>query len=193
MLAFVLFCVALFAQQPKTGDSNTSLSSQFDDLARRSTSYGKYKSINMISYESIKQNVLDTLNAQKKSIIEKEISIENNNYTIEKLEKEVKKISTSLKEAKLKNDNRDFLGLQMSKNAFSLVLSLSFVALIALTAFFALQYQKNLTVTKKATNSYEVMLKEFEEYKKNSLRRFQEVNRKLQDELNKKWKRDKTK
>lgn len=189
ILVLFLFFGISFAQENHT-EVVPSLSEQFDNLYRKSTIYGNYKAMKIVDYISIKENVLDTVQTQQLILVEKTKLIEQNTITIGKLNKEVKYLESKLAEAQSKNDNRYFLGVKLQKSIYTIVLIVTYLLLIVLVVFFALKYQKNIAVTQQTVKNNKLLSKEFEEYKKTSLKRFQEVNRKLQDELNKKWKKE---
>ena len=188
-----IFLTLLFVLSFATAQENEqkpSISEQFDALARKSTSYGKYKAMKVSEYYSIKQNVTDSITTQKEIIVDKKQIISNNIKKIDALKKELFTTKNALNQANSQNEFRYFLGMKMKKNVFSLVITTSYIILIILTLFFALKFQRNIEITKKATSNYTSLVKEHEEHKKKSLKRFQEVNRKLQDELNKNWKKE---
>lgn len=164
---------------------------QFENIYKKSYTYKQSKMIKIVIYNDLKKNVLDTLLVQKNSLTEKNNTITNNLTKITELQNKISSLETDLQSAVQNRDQRSFIGIPTSKGTFSLLLTFSFFIIIAFAGFFAYKYFDNISSSKTAINNYNNLQEEFEQHKKSSLRRFQEVNRKLQDELNKQWKKDK--
>ena len=168
-----------------------SLSDQFDLLYKDSGSYQNYKVVKIVKYNHLKQNVVDSLNTFKKIIKEKEATIQSNFKEIKTYKKQLVNLNKKLETSILEKNRRSILGIGIDKNILSVIVILLYVSLIILLGFFAFKYKQNLGTTKKAVSNLQNLKDEFEEHKKTSLKRIKETNRKLQDELNKKWKKEK--
>lgn len=183
---FLLVSSICFSQ-----NSNETIASQFDELYRKSTTYKDYKVVKTIEYNKLKKHVVNSLDSQKEIIDEKNKIIFNNNKEISSLKKELSNTQTDLNTAINVKDNRSVFGIATSKSVFSTVIFVTYSILILLLVFFIYKFKQNLSITKKAVSNLRNVEEEFEEHKKLSLKRFQEVNRKLQDELNRNWKKEK--
>ncbi|MGY5352375.1 hypothetical protein ACXGQW_07410 [Wenyingzhuangia sp. IMCC45533] len=179
------------AQDNSTDDSQFSLSQQFEELYRKSSTYQEYKVISMVKYNQLKSNVVDSLNAQIKLVEEKNNIINRNNNELKNLKQELIDTKKELKDSISLKDSRSIFGMSVEKSVFSSIIVLTYLILITLTIFFAFKYRQNISNTKKAVSDVKALELEYENHKKSSLKRFQEVNRKLQDELNKNWKKEK--
>lgn len=168
-----------------------SLSDQFDFLYKKSGSYQDYKVVKIVQYNHLKQNVIDSLNTFKKTIKEKETVIQSNFKEIKTYKKQLVDVNKKLDTSILERNRSSIWGIGIDKNIFSIIIILLYILLMILLAFFAFKYKQNLSTTKKAISNLQKLEDEFEEHKKTSLKRIQETNRKLQDELNKKWKKEK--
>lgn len=166
----------------------------FDYVYKSSTSFkGRtsqkvYKSINQQTFLKLQKYVLDSLQEQKKNITAKAAMVDELEQKNQNIINQLKKTEEKLSIALSKKESRSFLGVETNKGNFTTILIATYSFLIILLAVFIFKFSKNNTTTKKALEDLKDLETEFEKHKKSSLQRFQEVNRKLQDELNKKWK-----
>jgi len=189
LLLFFFFITPLcFCQNTSEIES---LSTEFNDLYRKSSTYQKHKVISIVKYNKLKNNTLNLLNSQKEVINQKTLFIKTNQQEIQNLKKILNTTKENLNTAIALKDHRYFFGTVISQSTLSFILIATYSLLILLLALFIFKYNQNLSTTKKATSSLIELETEFENHKKKSLVRFQEVSRKLQDELNKNWKKDK--
>lgn len=183
---FLLVSFVSFSQ-----DNNETIATQFDELYRKSTTYKDYKVVKITEYNKLKKHVVNSLNSQKEVIDEKNEIISNNNKEISSLKNELSNTQSDLNTAIDVKDNRSVFGIATNKSVFSTVIFITYSVLILLLVFFIYKFKQNLSITKKAVSNLHDVEEEFEEHKKSSLKRFQEVSRKLQDELNRNWKKEK--
>ena len=71
----------------------------------------------------------------------------------------------------------------MVKSNYNLVAGIIILSLLATTLLFFYKFTNSNTVTKEAKNQLEETQNEFEAHQRNSLRKLQEVSRKLQDKI----------
>ena len=121
----------------KTTNDTLSLSKQFEQVYRRSSSYKDFKVIRKTTFQNLKNNALDSI----KSIDEK-FKIESQKSL--RLEQEINNISKirleqdlELSKAILKKNTISFVGLKLKKNTFKIIIWSIFLTLIILTCFFA--------------------------------------------------------
>ncbi|ANW94785.1 hypothetical protein AXE80_00075 [Wenyingzhuangia fucanilytica] len=164
---------------------------QFDYLYKKSTTYQEYKVISISLYNTLKSSVLDSIQSQKNIIAEKNSSISDDKQQIASLQEKLTDTQQKLEKAISLKESRSILGVPSSKSVFSTVIAVTYFTLFVLLGFFIFKYKQNLGITNKAVKDLEELEIEFDKHKKNSLKRFQEVSRKLQDELNKNWKKEK--
>lgn len=179
-----------FSQKTNSQTENKTIEEQLKEIYQKSSTYEDFKVIKIYKFNKLKKNILDSLEIQKNSLIEKSIIINNNQAKTSKLEQKITSLENQLNAAVSKRDNRSLFGIPVSTTIFSIILVVSHTVLILLVAFFAFQFKKNEITTKRAVSNLENLEEEFEQHKKSSLKRYQEINRKLQDELNKQWKKD---
>lgn len=176
-------------QNPFEEKENINL--QFDYLYKKSTTYQEYKVISISLYNTLKSSVLDSIQSQKNIIAEKNKAINSNKQQITSLQEKLTNAQNKLEKAISLKESRSILGMPVHKTIFSAAIAITYAILFVLLAFFVFKYKQNLNITNKSVSDLESLEIEFEKHKKSSLKRFQEVNRKLQDELNKNWKKEK--
>ncbi len=185
------FTLSIAQTNKPTTESSEPLSEQFKALYKKSSTYKEYKVVLIAKYNALKNNVIDSIDAQKKLVKEKDITIQQNNSELKKLKLQLSDLQQQLQESIIEKNKRSIFGMAVEKSVFSFIIILTYLILILLTVFFAYQFKQNISSTKKAIRDLKGLEQEFEQHKKTSLKRFQEVNRKLQDELNKNWKKEK--
>ena len=179
----LLMSVSTFSQ--KAENDTLSLSKQFEQVYRRSSSYKDFKVIRKTTFQDLKENTLNSI----KSIDEK-LKIESLKNT--RLEQEINNITKTHLELDLKLSNAiqekntiSFIGLKLKKNTFKIIIWSIFLTLIILTCFFAYKLKDGIKITLQAKNELITVEKEFNSYRKKSLVRDQKLRRQLQDEINK--------
>lgn len=190
LLSLFLLFISPFCFCQNTAEEKT-IDSQFKDLYRTSSTYKEYKVISIKKYNQLKNNTLKSLNSQKEILNQKTNFIKELQQEITDLKQNLATTEKDLKTAIELKDRRQIFGVTISQFTLSCALIATYSLLLLLLIFFIFKYKKNLNTTKHSTVSLIKLEAEFEDHKKKSLVRFQEVNRKLQDELNKKWNKDK--
>ena len=169
----------------KTKNATLSLSKQFEQVYRRSSSYKDYKVIRKTTFQKLKNNALDSV----KSIDEK-FKFENQKSL--KLEQEINNISKirlkqdlELSKAILEKNTISFVGLKLKKNTFKIIIWSIFLTLIILICYLSYKLKDGVKITSQAKKELTRVEEEFNSYKKKSLVRDQKLRRQLQDEINK--------
>jgi len=186
-LYLFIFCLLMsidtFSQ--KTTNDTLSLSKQFEQAYRRSSSYKDFKVIRKSTFQNLKKNTLDSI-----KIIDEKLKIENQKNT--RLEQEINSVAKirleqdlELSEAILEKNTISFVGLKLKKNTFKIIIWSIFLTLIILICYFAYKLKDGIKITSQAKKELTSVEEEFNSYKKKSLVRDQKMRRQLQDEINK--------
>ena len=162
-----------------------SLKGQFDKIYRTSTKYQTYKVISIDKYNTLKKNVLDSIQTANKTIFAKEKELAEERKTIEDLNKKLDKTEADLKIALTKENSIMLFGAELTKVTYNLILWSIILILGILLTVFILRFTRSNVLTKKAQESLIEVEEEFELHRKKSLEREQKLRRKLQDEINK--------
>ena len=186
-LYLLIFCLLMsidtFSQ--KTKNDTLSLSKQFEQVYRRSSSYKDFKVIRKSTFQNLKKNTLDSI-----KIIDEKLKIESQKNT--RLEQEINSVAKirleqdlELSEAILEKNTISFVGLKLKKNTFKIIIWSIFLTLIILICYFAYKLKDGIKITSQAKKELTSVEEEFNSYKKKSLVRDQKMRRQLQDEINK--------
>ena len=186
-LYLLIFCLLMsidtFSQ--KTTNDTLSLSKQFEQAYRRSSSYKDFKVIRKSTFQNLKKNTLDSI-----KIIDEKLKIESQKNT--RLEQEINSVAKirleqdlELSEAILEKNTIYFVGLKLRKNTFKIIIWSIFLILIILICYFAYKLKDGIKITSQAKKELTSVEKGFNSYKKKSLVRDQKLRRQLQDEINK--------
>ncbi len=174
---------SLIAQE--TSKEDNSIEGQFNKIYRTSTTYQVYKVIAMDKYESLKANVLDSLNKAEKLIVEKENLLITEREKIKELNTKLTKTKSDLDLALVKENSISLFGQQVSKVTYNLVLWIIIIVLASGLSFFIFKFSRSHILTKEAKENLESVEEEYENHRKKSLEREQKLRRQLQDEINK--------
>jgi len=179
----LLMSVSTFSQ--KAENDTLSLSKQFEQVYRRSSSYKDFKVIRKTTFQNLKNNALDSVKSideKFKIVSQKSLRLEQeiNNISKIRLEQDLE-----LSKAILEKNTISFAGLKLKKNTFKIIIWSIFLTLIILTCFFAYKLKDGIKITLQAKNELTKVEEEFNSYRKKSLVRDQKLRRQLQDEINK--------
>lgn len=186
-LHLLIFCLLMsvntFSQ--KTKNDTLSLSKQFEQVYRRSSSYKDFKVIRKSTFQNLKKNTLDSI-----KIIDEKLKIESQKNT--RLEQEISSVAKirleqnlELSEAILEKNTISFVGLKLKKNTFKIIIWSIFFMLIIIICYLAYKLKDGVRITSQAKKELTRVEEEFNSYKKKSLVRDQKLRRQLQDEINK--------
>ena len=186
-LHLFIFCLLMsvntFSQ--KTKNDTLSLSKQFEQVYRRSSSYKDFKVIRKSTFQNLKKNTLDSI-----KIIDEKLKIESQKNT--RLEQEISSFAKirleqdlELSEAILEKNTIFFVGLKLKKNTFKIIIWGIFLTLIILICYLSYKLKDGVKITSQAKKELTRVEEEFNSHKKKSLVRDQKLRRQLQDEINK--------
>jgi len=181
---FLLVAINIAAQETVVEEPKT-LENQFDKIYRTSTTYQTYKVISMNKYLELKENVLDSVKAAEKTIADKDALLASERVNIVKLEKELSETKANLTASTEKENSISFVGIQLNKTTYNLLLWTIIIALALALGLFIFKFTRSNVLTKKAQENLLDVEHEFESHRKKSLEREQKLRRQLQDEINK--------
>lgn len=174
-----------FSQETEVIKEDNSIEGQFDKIVRISTAYQTYKVIDKDKFQSLKMNVLDSLNKSKKQITEKENLLSTERENIKNLNASLNKTKLDL-DAALQNENSvSFFGAQLNKNTYNLIVWFIIILLAAGLGFFAFKFSKSNILTTEAQKNLIDVEQDLDDYRKKAIEREQKLRRQLQDEINK--------
>ena len=191
LLALISFSMNSQAQDRKTKLENPfenqgDLNSQFDYLLKTSTSYNNYKIVLKDTYLRIQKNVQDSVFNYKDQtfLLKNEVKQLQTSTTL--LQEQTEQLQKKLDASEAEKNSITIIGMRLQKSLYNLTLIASLLVLFSATLFFIYKYRNSNRLTQAANKSLSETQLEFSSYQKNALKRQQELNRKLQDEILKK-------
>ena len=164
-------------------ENNGNLDSQLNYLYKTSTNYKEYKVISKKGYSLMHKNVLDSLDYQRKALSAQVTENKNLVSEINDLKQVANNLSEELKTVSLNKNSITVFGISIYKTNYNLIIVIIFIVLLSVAAFFIYKFTNSNIITKEAKNQLEEVQLELESVQKSALKRQQELNRKLQDEI----------
>lgn len=200
ILALALLTVNLNQAQEGPQEENLSLDSgtidnQFEFIYKRSGNYRadgrRYEVVRTINLDKLRANVKDTLVAAYKKQAELQATIKGHEATIAALNNDLKTVTGNLEDVTEEKDSMSFLGIQVSKTTYNLILWTVIAGLFALLMLFIFKFRRSNILTQEAKNNLSDLEVEYENHRRRALEREQKISRQLQDEINKYKKQNK--
>jgi len=185
LLLLLLIHTANIASAQEFREEINSIDNQFDKIYKKATNYKNYIVILKEQYLNLKSNVLDSLKDSKRLILEIENRLHTKNSTLKKTKEQLVSAEFNLKEVIQKANSMTFMGVQLNKTSYNLLLWLLIIFLISTSVYFIFKFKKSMTITKEAQRVLLENEKALEIHQKKSLVREQKLRRQLQDEINK--------
>ena len=190
-----LICSVFMGLQAQEGQKTQSINEgsiidQFEFVIKKSTNWTDEKGQ---SYEVIKRNMmltlkahtLDSLNAIQARLDYTKNIVSTQQKEINTLKTDLAKTEDSLASTNLEKDSLVFLGIQMSKSNYSLLIWSIIAALVVFLLLFIYKFKNSNVVTKATKSALVEMENEFTAHRRIALDREQKVKRQLQDLINK--------
>lgn len=161
-----------------------SLSEQFQELKDASNNYKEYKVVKAYKLDEFWKNVDDTLQAFNSEIRLAKGEIDLLKGEIESLKSDLNNTKKSLTASEAKNDSIGFLGIDIAKSAYNIIVWGIILGLIILAVILYSIYKASNRITSKTKKEYEVVNDEFDNYKKRAQEKQIKLKRELQTEIN---------
>lgn len=190
-----LICSVFTGLQAQEGQKTQSINEgsiidQFEFVIKKSTNWTDEKGQ---SYEVIKRNLMltlkahtiDSLNAIQARLDYTKNIVSTQQKEINTLKTDLVKTEDLLASTNLEKDSLVFLGFQMSKSSYSLLMWSIIAALLVFLLLFIYMFKNSNVVTKATKSALVEMENEFTAHRRIALDREQKVKRQLQDVINK--------
>lgn len=179
--------VATTSPKPATQSplNNGTITSQFDYINSSSNNYQEYKVVRKASLEKLRTNVIDTIKSLDAQLANVKTILDNHDAEVNALKDSLSNVQLALKNAKEEKENFSVVGIQLSKATYSTFMWLLVGLLLLTLLFYIYRYRQSHVVTAESKNSLEELRNEFDTHRKKAMEREQKLNRRLQDELNK--------
>lgn len=189
MKSFYLFIFSLFitittfSQEIKK--DTLSILNQFDKVYRKSSSYQEYKVIRKITFQNLKNNVVNTIEGIDKELISKNKKNKILKDSIQSINKNLIALEGDLNLINIEKNSIYFFGLEIEKSSYKIIIMSTIILLIIMLSYFIYQFKSSYRITSLAKENLLEVENELAIYKKKSLEREQKLRRQLQDEVNK--------
>ncbi|ADY27845.1 MULTISPECIES: hypothetical protein [Cellulophaga] len=165
------------------------IDNQFEYVFKKGGNWGaagvKYEIIKITHLTKLRENVLDSLTIYGKTKASLKSTINEQEGTIENLNQKLDATTKNLTAITQEKDSMFFLGMQVSKVTYNLILWSIIGGLLTLLLLFIYKFRKSNVLTQEAKTNLAELETEFEDHRRRALEREQKISRQLMDELNK--------
>ncbi len=151
------------------------LEAQLDYIHENTRVYDDYRAIRDDIFLKLRRNVKDTLNATKLEVEELNSRLSERNFEIETLNTNLTRTNNEKEEAIKNRDSLSFLGIQMKKGLYNVIIWLVILGLAALTVIVLLLFRRSNQVTKKVKKELQTIQEEFDLYRKSSREKYEKL------------------
>jgi len=151
------------------------LEAQLDYIHENTRVYNDYRAIRADIFLKMKRNVIDTLNATKLEVEQLNSRLSERNFEIETLNTDLARTKNEKDEAIKNKNSLSFLGIQMKKGLYNVIMWLVILGLAALTVIVLLLFRRSHQVTKEVKKELQSTQEEFEQYRKNSREKYEKL------------------
>ena len=192
ILAFaIVIGIQLNAQEttpeiaPKQTLESGTIENQFDYLIKKSYNYKDYKNVKLWWLQRLQKAVDDSLEINKKEIIDLKIIVTEKDNEIKTLTTNLESTKTDVVQLNTEKDNIIFFGMLISKPLYNSILWTIIAVLLALLLIYIFRFNRSNSITVNTNDKFNELESEYENHRQRSLEREQQLRRKLQDEINK--------
>jgi hypothetical protein len=157
------------------------ITSQFDYIYRVSNNFQEYEVVKKSNLEQLKANVLDSIRTINSQLVEIKASQAGHSDTLAVLTAQMNEAIAEKEAALDAQDSFSFLGINIQKTVYSLMMWALVAVLGATLAFFAVQYFRSSGRIRKAEKDLMEVQEEFDQHRKNTLERERKLKRELID------------
>lgn len=184
-MAVLLITSNIFSQTGNKLRDTVSVKSQFDYLMDNSNTLQDYKVVRTSWLVKLKSNVIDSISASKKKLLDNASVMNSQKILIDSLNIKLAAADTMIIELRSEKESISLFGIQFEKTVFKTMFFLIVVGLIGALLFFITKFKQSNIITTQCKLSSKQTEEEFAIYREKALEREQKAMRRLQDELNK--------
>lgn len=187
IVVFLLSISDISAQETKSKQypKDVSIEEQFNQVVDQSSRWENYKMITENWINTLRRNTLDSIKNQKKEISECKVLLAQKDSAIAKLESSLSETIDALSLAQREKNSMVFLGMKIMKSAFLTIIGL-IIGILAISLFvvFGL-YKTSFFTIKKARTELDETKNEFESYRQESRKKYEEMVKQHHKEIQK--------
>jgi hypothetical protein len=189
LFILLIFSLSNLYSQEKTKsklpDWNGSIEQQFKEVYSKSGKYQEYKVIKASWFNRLRKNVNDSILYLKNQIVSQQKSINKLEENINSLKDQISVRDKKIKDLEKEKDSIRFLGADISKSTYNLILWFIIAFLTVGLVFFVYRFMNSNAITKETLEKYNDLSSEYQHFRTRSLEREQSLKRQLIDEINK--------
>lgn len=184
LITFFITAIAFSQTEVEPSKTNT-IENQFNTLIKKSNRYQEYRVVETTSIYKLKTNILDSIAASRKEVLNVNQKFNSQKSTIDSLTTALNNSKENILSLKNQTESISFIGIDFKKDTFKTIVFSIIGVLLVLLLFFITKFKQSNSVTVQAKQDLKDLDEEFEAHRKSALEREQKVRRQLQDELNK--------
>ncbi len=183
-LLFCVFSTLATKAQDSTKFTEPSLNGQYNLMLLKSKAYKDYKLISKYRLAAVWQNVSDSLRKEKAKLKSLNTQVANQQKTIANLQAEIAGKQITINTADDKINGIDFLGFNLTKTAYSVIVWSVILILILALVVIITKTSKNKFEAQHRSQLYHEINNEYLAYKAKAGEKERKLARELQDERN---------
>ncbi len=177
--AFVLVCIFSLNLQ-----GQDSLNYKYQEMIDQTETFNQYKVIPRTRLDNFWDEVMAKLRANTQSIESLSAEVALQRDTVQSVNAKMASVQAQLEESLTQNNSIVFLGLELSKGAYHVIVwSIIFVALVLASVLY-MMFSKSNRVTNRAKKELESLQLAFEDHKNQSREKQVKLKRELQTAVN---------
>ena len=172
------------SSMPEVLDNGT-LKQQLDYLHEKTRIYNGYRAVREDMFQKIRTNANDSLAAAKNNILQLQVKLLAHRDSIGELQADLNNTNDMLNQAVKNRDRLKFIGIPVHKSLYNSIMWIVIGALAVLSLILFLSAKRNFSTSRHLKNDLEEVKEEFEEYRKQSRERKEQLVVKHHNELKK--------
>lgn len=154
---------------------SASLQEQLDFLQENTRVYDNYRAIREDIFLKMKKNTIDSLNAKKLQLARLQGELEERNFEIQTLNKDLNRNKEERDEAIRTKDSFSFLGIQLQKGVYNTIMWVLVLGLLGGAVILFLLFKRSHMVTSHTKTELGNLQEEYEEYRKSSREKYEKL------------------
>jgi preprotein translocase subunit SecF len=183
----VILSISLTFTQSTNAQSQSkgSIENQFQSVIENSSRYQDFKVVKEVSLNALRANVLDTLKKLRATLNNSNNTITAHQANMDSVRAQLKSTNDRLDNTFKEKNSIRFLGMLMSKEAYSRTMWIIIGILAVVLIVFIILFKRSNKITVQNKQDLQETRDEFEKFRKRALLREQELSRNHLAELNK--------
>jgi hypothetical protein len=168
-----------------TAPTNQTLKERFSYMKTKAQTYQDYKVIKETVLDGIWKIIQDSLVAKQTALRSVKADVSRLKIEVDKLNLALQQKDQSMAEVNHDSSHIRALGIEFQKGSFLTLVVILFLGLLAALGLIMARLKLMHTAIKEKTELFDIVSKEYEEYKRKALDKQTKLSRELQDERNK--------